>query len=103
MRKPSSMKRIIAIFLLFTTAMIFSAGCVQSPGTSPAVPAVSAAPAEEPAQPAPATAGTLSAGETRPVITVVHYIPVVKTMKDSDLLLALQVPQELGPVNPTPG
>ena len=88
------MKRIVTTLVLVTIAMVFSTGCTQPPGTSTTVPAVSAAPPEQPGQSAPVTTAAISVEETRPVITVVHYVPVVKTMKDSDLLLTLQVPDD---------
>jgi len=92
--KPSRMKRIVTALLLVTIAMVFSAGCIQSPATGPAVPLASTAPSEQPGQPAPATTAAISVEETRPAITIVHYVPAVKTMKDSELLLTLQVPED---------
>lgn len=79
------------------------AGCTQSSGTgtvTPAVPVTSPPPAELSA--APEAAGTAvptaaATGTPETVVTIVHYIPLVKDVKDSALLFSLQVPVDWNP------
>jgi len=84
-------------------ACIMMAGCTQSSGTgtvTPAVPVTSPPPAELSA--APEAAGTAvptaaATGTPETVVTIVHYIPLVKDVKDSALLFSLQVPVDWNP------
>ena len=72
---------------------ILLAGCTQSPGTGPVTPAVPATipPAAEPATPAPIATVTVT---TEEVVTIVHQVSQVRDIRDSELLFALQVPEE---------
>lgn len=87
------------IFLfLAMIACIVIAGCTQVSGTSPVTPQ----PTTGPATPVPTvvetgipTAAVTSTPEE--VVTIVHYIPLVKEVKDSKLLFSLQVPVEWNP------
>ncbi|MGB9176062.1 MAG: hypothetical protein WCB46_04920 [Methanoregula sp.] len=82
-------------------ACILVAGCTQVPGTGPVttvVPATSAPPAE-PATPAPTaikTAAPTAAVTSAPqqVVTIIHQIPLLKDVKDSERLFSLQVPAD---------
>jgi hypothetical protein len=90
------------LLLLAVIACMIIAGCTQGTGTvqGAAVPAT-------PASPAPATVPVVTAETTlpesvetqppQPVVTIVHYIPMVKDVKDSQLLFSLQVPEEWNP------
>jgi hypothetical protein len=87
------------IFLfLAMIACIVIAGCTQVSGTSPVTPQ----PTTGPATPVPTVVetgiptaeATSTPGE---VVTIVHYIPLVKDVKDSKLLFTLQVPVEWNP------
>lgn len=85
-------------------ACILIAGCTQSPANGPvttAAPVPSLPPTEPPtpvptaAEPGvPAAAATVTPEE---VVTIVHYIPLVKDVKDSQLLYSLQVPTDWNP------
>ena len=82
----------IFLFLL-VIACIFIAGCTQSSGTAPVttvVPATSPPPAE-PVIPAPTAVKTST---PEPVVTIVRQAPVLKDEKDSQLMFALQVPED---------
>jgi len=91
----------ILIFLV-VIACIVSAGCVQSSATGTITPG----PTTEPATPVPTEVTTAiptalptaeptsTPGE---VVTIVHYIPMVRDVKDSSLLFSLQVPVEWKP------
>jgi hypothetical protein len=87
---------------LVVIACILIAGCTQSSGTgmvaANAVPATSPSPTG-PATPAPAVAETevtppVTTSTPEQVVTLVHYIPLVKDVKDSEHLFSLQVPVE---------
>lgn len=71
---------------------ILLAGCMQSPGTGPVIPAVPATilPVEA-ATPAPIATATVTPQE---VATIVHQVSQVRDIRDSELLFALQVPEE---------
>lgn len=85
-------------------ACILIAGCTQSAATGPVttpVPATSS-PLTEPPTPVPTaveTAVPAAAATVTPeeVVTIVHYIPLVKDVKDSQLLYSLQVPVDWNP------
>jgi uncharacterized membrane protein YgcG len=89
------------LLFLFVIAWILIAGCTQSSGTGPVTTAVpvSSQPPAEPATPAPTavetaipTAAVTSAPQQ--VVTLIHEIPLVKDVKDSERLFSLQVPVE---------
>jgi hypothetical protein len=91
------------IFLfLVVIACVLLAGCTQSAGTGPVTPAVTATtPATaDPVTPDPAPAETgavvtaVATAVPQEVVTIVHYIPLVKDVKDSAHLFSLQVPAE---------
>ncbi len=87
------------IFLfLALIACIFIAGCTQVSGTAPAAPQ----PTAEPVTPVPVevtTAVPTAAVTSMPeeVVTLVHYIPLTRDVKDSKLLFSLKVPVEWTP------
>jgi hypothetical protein len=85
--------------LLMTVVIsgVFIAGCTQLSGTAPVttVVPVTTLPAPEPATPVPTPAPT--AAETavpQQVVTLVHTISLVRDVKDSELMFALQIPEE---------
>ncbi|MFA5267990.1 MAG: hypothetical protein WC379_08455 [Methanoregula sp.] len=85
-------------------ACISMAGCTQSSGTGPVTTAVPVPsfPPPELSTPDPVAVGTAvptEAATTAPeeVVTIVHYIPLVKDVKDSALLFSLQVPVDWNP------
>jgi hypothetical protein len=88
------------IFLfLALIACIFIAGCTQVSGSAAATPQPTTA---EPVTPVPAevtTAVPTAAATSTPeeVVTIVHYIPLVRDVKDSKLLFTLQVPVDWNP------
>jgi hypothetical protein len=76
--------------LLFMVILgILFAGCVQSPGTSPAGMAV---PVPSPSSTEAATAAITTVPQ--PAVTVIRYISQTKEIKDSGLLFTLQIPIE---------
>jgi hypothetical protein len=87
------------LLFLGVIACILIAGCTQSSGTGPvttAVPVTSPSPTE-PATPVPAAAATAvptTAATSAPqqVVTIIHQIPLLKDVKDSERLFSLQVP-----------
>jgi hypothetical protein len=89
------------ILVLAVIACMVIAGCTQVAGTVPAAPAAAPATTTAPADlptPVPEVTETAlpAAAETLPpetVVTVVHYIPLVRDVKDSQLLFSLQVPE----------
>jgi len=92
--KKNLFMRCPGIFIvLLVIACIFIAGCTQSSGTDPVttvVPVTSPPPAE-PVTPAPTPVPTKI---PTPVVTIVRQAPVLKDAKDSQLMFALQVPEE---------
>jgi uncharacterized membrane protein YgcG len=100
-KKKLFMRCLGIILSLVVIACMFTAGCTQSSGTGPVtavVPATSP-PAAEPSTPAPQAVETAvpAAEETstpQQVVTIVHLVSAVKNVKDSELLFALQVPEE---------
>lgn len=86
------------IFLfLVVIACIFLAGCTQSSGIAPVITVAPATtlPTPEPATPVPTVVVTeAETGAPRQVVTIVHMISSVKDVKDSELMFALQVPEE---------
>jgi hypothetical protein len=96
--KKKMYMRCPGIFLfLALIACIFIAGCTQVSGTSPVPPQPTTAPVTP--VPAEVTAVPTAAVTVTPetVVTIVHYIPLVKDVKDSKLLFLLQVPVEWTP------
>jgi hypothetical protein len=79
-----------AILLVTIVLMgILLAGCTQSSGTGPVT---TAAPISAPS---PAGAVTVAATSTpEQVVTVIHYISQTKDLKDTELLIGMQVPVE---------
>lgn len=100
--KKKLFMRCSEVFLfLVVIACIFLAGCTQSSGTLPVatdVPVISPA-LTEPATP-PTTAvetavpTAAATGVPRQVVTIIHCISSVKDVKDSELMFALQIPEE---------
>jgi uncharacterized membrane protein YgcG len=89
------------LLFLVVIACIFLAGCTQSSGTGPVatVVPVTTPPSTEPAtlsrtavETAVPTAAVTSAPQQ--VVTIIHQIPLIKDVKDSELLFSLQVPVE---------
>jgi hypothetical protein len=70
--------------MLFLVIGIFSTGCLQSSGTGPVTPVVTA------------TTGPMPATMVSPqqVVTIIHQVSQVRDIKDSELLFSLQVPVE---------
>jgi hypothetical protein len=84
MDNPALLLMTILVYALFLT------GCVRESGISPAHPATtSMQPEHEVSAATPAAITT-----PREVVTVIHRISPVKDIKDSELLFALQVPEE---------
>jgi hypothetical protein len=82
------------ILCLVVIAGIFLAGCTQSSGTGTAAPAVPVT-SQVPSGPAAVeTAAPAAAATPEEVVTIVHQVSVVKDVKDSELMFALQVPEE---------
>jgi uncharacterized membrane protein YgcG len=88
----------ILLFLVMI-ACILIAGCTQLSGTGPVTTAVAVTsphPAETvtPAPTAIETAAPTTAvpSTPQPVVTIIHVIPLVKDVKDSERLFSLQVP-----------
>jgi uncharacterized membrane protein YgcG len=83
---------IIFLFVVLA-ACLFSAGCVQSPGTGTATPAVQQenVSLKDPVTTVPATPATIAPYE---VVTVIRYVSPPRAVKDSFLLFALDVPGE---------
>jgi hypothetical protein len=80
------------LLFLVVVACIFIAGCTQTsanPGTT--VAPVTPLPPADPVTPVPTPVTTSTPQE---VVTLVHYIPLVKDVKDSEHLFSLQVPVE---------
>ncbi|MDD1684047.1 MAG: hypothetical protein LUO98_09470 [Methanoregula sp.] len=78
-----------------------TAGCSQSPGTGPVTPVVPvpSTPPAVPSAPAPAAVETavpaaMVTSAPRQVVTIIHEIPLVKDVKDSERLFSLQVPRD---------
>jgi hypothetical protein len=86
------------VLFLALIACIFIAGCTQVSGTAPATPQPTTVPVTpvpvEVTTTVPAAAATSTPEE---VVTIVHYIPLVKDVKDSKLLFTLQVPVDWNP------
>ena len=85
-------------------ACILIAGCTQSAATGPVITVapVTSSPPTEPSTPVPTaveTAVPAAAATVTPkeVVTIIHYIPLVKDVKDSSLLYSLQVPVDWTP------
>jgi hypothetical protein len=92
------------ILLLAVIAGIVIAGCTQVTGSVPATPtAPAASPAStEPPTPVPTVPETtvpvpVQTEAPQTVVTIVHYIPLVRDVKDSKLLFSLQVPVTWNP------
>lgn len=87
------------ILLLAMAACIIIAGCTQVTGSVPATPAASPAPTEPPTPvpTVPETTVPVPTETPQTVVTIVHYIPLVKDVKDSRLLFSLQVPVTWNP------
>jgi hypothetical protein len=87
------------IFLfLALIACIFIAGCTQVSGTAPAAPQPTAEPVT--VVPVEVTTAVPTAAVTstpEEVVTLIHYIPLTKDVKDSKLLFSLKVPVEWNP------
>ena len=84
------------ILFLVIIACLLTAGCTQTTATVPVTTAVpvTSPPVTEPPTPVPPAETTTV---PREVVTIVHYIPLVKDVKDSQLLFALQVPVDWKP------
>lgn len=93
------------LLFLAVIACLIIAGCTQVTGTVTAAPAAAPAtpaPAAETPAPAPETAETTppKTVETQvpdTVVTIIHYIPLVRDVRDSQLLFSLQVPVDWNP------
>lgn len=91
--------------LLMIIACILMAGCTQLSGNGAvgtAVSPVTSPPLPEPPTPVPTAVETAvpaaaATGTPETVVTIVHYIPLVKDVKDSALLFSLQVPVDWTP------
>jgi uncharacterized membrane protein YgcG len=89
------------ILLLVVIACMVIAGCTQSSGTGPVTTAVpvTSLPAADPVTPAPVVAEPADppsepAATPVQVVTIVHLVSNVKDVKDSELMFALQIPEE---------
>lgn len=88
------------LLLLAVIACMIIAGCTQGTGTVQGAPvqATPATPAETPVQVTTAETTLPIATQTpETVVTIVHFIPLVKDVKDSQLLFSLQVPETWNP------
>jgi hypothetical protein len=81
------------LLFLVVVASLLTAGCTQVSGTSPGTitAPVTPLPPADPATPVPTPVPTST---PREVVTIVHYIPLVKDVKDSEHLFSLQVPAD---------
>jgi hypothetical protein len=79
--------------VLVVIGYILLAGCTQSSGTLPVTTTVpkTTISGSEPGTP---SLPVVTTREPRQVVTVIHYVSQLKTIKDPDLLFALQVPVE---------
>jgi uncharacterized membrane protein YgcG len=77
--------------ILVVIGCIILSGCTQSSGTSPVTPAVPVTTVSGPVTPVPTAAVTSVPG---PVVTIIHYVSLTRTIRDSERLFALQVPVE---------
>ena len=82
------------LLFLGVVACILIAGCTLASGTSPgtATAPVTPLPPADPATSVPTPVTPVTTSAPQEVVTLVHYIPLVKTVKDSDHLFSLQVP-----------
>jgi hypothetical protein len=82
------------VLFLALIACLFIAGCTQVSGTAVAAPQ----PTTAAVTPVPVEVTTAAPADTpEAVVTIVHYIPLTKDVKDSKLLFSLQVPVEWTP------
>ena len=82
----------IFLFLLVIVC-IFIAGCTQSPGPAPVTTVVPVT-SPPPVLPATTPPTAVPPSTPQPVVTIVRQAPLFKNVKDSQLMFALQVPEE---------